>query len=116
MSIDEQIEAAWIEYVNDMDLDTRQVVVFDSGIFAAGYRAALRDLFKEVDPNEMIVGRSYWIAGMIGEMQGFESITGSDGVTRPWPIVNGQEVCPALFVFRGPIPTGSDLAIVEEVL
>ena len=108
MSVDEQIEAAWEEYVNDMDEDVRRTVAFHSDIFAAGYRAALRDLFKDVEPSEMIVGRSYWSGGRVVEVQGLLPVTGSDGTIRLWPIINGTEVCPALFVFRGPIPNRSD--------
>lgn len=60
MSIDEQIEAAWIEYVNDMDEDVRNTVAFHSDVFDAGYRAALRWLFTEIKPEELKHRETYW--------------------------------------------------------
>ena len=107
MSINEQIEAAWKEQCEDFSKAS------EHRMFEMGYRAALRGLFKEVDPSEMVVGRYYWVAGMIGEMQGFKPIIGNDGMARMWPIVNGEHVCANIFVVRGPVPTTSEFPIVE---
>lgn len=53
MTIDEQVEAAWEEYVNDMDEGVRNSVAFHSDVFDAGYRAALRGLWRVVDKSEV---------------------------------------------------------------
>lgn len=113
MSIESQIEAAWKEYKPEA-LSTNSMAL-SHDVFAAGYRAALRGIYREVEIDDMVVGRSYWVGGMIGEMQGFEVITGSDGVTRKWPVISGYSVCPMLFAFRGPIPNGSDFPDPSEV-
>ena len=113
MSINEQIEAAWKEYKPEA-LSTNSMVL-SHDVFTAGYLAALRKFCPEIEPSEMVVGRYYWVGGMIGEMQGFRSITGKDGITRQWPIVNGMETCPDLFVINGPIPNGSDLPSPSDI-
>lgn len=120
MSINEQIEAAWKEQIPNarkwLQCSRESQILRAAGFgFEEGYRAALRSLYQEIEPSEMVVGRYYWVGGMIGEAQGFRSIKGKDGITRRWPIVNGMETCPDLFVIRGPIPNGSSLPSPSEV-
>lgn len=61
MSIDEQIEAAWEKYVNDMDEGVRNTVAFHSDVFAEGYRAALRGLWRDSDFDECQDFDWYWV-------------------------------------------------------
>ena len=98
------IETAWEEYLSGKGKSDNCKEEFE-----AGYRAALQIICKEVEPHEMVVGRYYWVGGMIGEMQGVEWITGADRVRRLCPIINGDPAHPMLFIFRGPIPNGSDM-------
>ncbi len=62
MSIEQQIETAWKEYVNDMDEDVRRTVAFHSDVFEAGYKAALRGMWRVVPEDEVQTGVQYTIA------------------------------------------------------
>lgn len=115
MSIDEQIEAAWGEYRSKQHFRTLEEECAAEKAFDEGYLAVLRKFCQEIEPSEMVVGRYYWVGGMIGIMQGFKLITAKSGIAVKWPIVNGEAVCPDLFSIRGPIPNGSDLPSPSEV-
>ena len=56
MSISEQIEAAWSRFANS---DPPCYIHRDS--FEMGYRVALRDLYREVEPSECVLRESYWV-------------------------------------------------------
>lgn len=111
MNLDERAELAFKHHIDNYGVDWGS----NCELFSAGYRAAMRSLYVEVDSNEMVVGRFYWVGGMIGEMQGFRSITAKSGIAVRWPIVNGQTVCPDQLRIRGPIPNGSELTSPAEI-
>ena len=56
MSINEQIEAAWMNL-----LSSRPEGHWKRDSFEAGYREALLDLYGEIEPSECVHGESYWV-------------------------------------------------------
>lgn len=59
MSINDKIEAAWEQYYEDAMTKT-QFGPLSIGSFAAGYRAALRSLYVEIQPEDLVNGKTYW--------------------------------------------------------
>lgn len=56
MNLEERIEAAWRELSMGMEVAT----IRDRDLFASGYRAAIRSLYVDIDPEYVLGGVDYW--------------------------------------------------------